>query len=80
MISHKSEFTFYCDCGCRTEQSPPLTISALTERTAIDKARAANWSVLRVRAVAGVQKHQKARTVRRIYAPGHATRVGVSFR
>jgi hypothetical protein len=76
-ISHDSKFTFSCDRLHRDQVT--LVIDAKTERTAIAKARAANWDVLRVRAVSGVPKHKVARTVRRVFCPHCAGSVGVGF-
>ena len=76
MITHDSSFTIRCD----VHSDESITINAKTERTAIAKARAKGWNVLRVRAVAGVPKNKIARTVRCFFCPGCASTVGVTFR
>lgn len=75
-ISHNG-FTFTCDLAHDHEK---VTIEARTERTAIEKARAKGWDILRIRAVAGVPRNKVARTVRRCFCPGCAYIVGVLFR
>jgi hypothetical protein len=77
VISHDSKFTFYCDSN---HGGVPLVVEATTERTAIAKARARSWDVVRVRAVNGVPKNKIARTVRRCFCPGCAATVGVTSR
>lgn len=77
MITHDSKFTFDCDGG---DDHPALVVEAKTERTAIAKARAKHWDVLRVRAISGVPKNKEARTVRLCFCPGCAAKVGVTWR
>lgn len=77
MIYHDSKFTFACDAGYG---HPKLVVEAKTERTAITKARAKGWDILRVRAVSGVPRGKVARTVRYCCCPGCASSVGVMFR
>jgi hypothetical protein len=77
VITHDSKFTFRCDAGHGGEE---LVVEAKTLRTAITKARAKNWDVVRVRAVSGVPKHKYARTVQLCFCPGCAALVGVRFR
>lgn len=70
-------YTFSCDIDWK---HPKLEVDANTERTAIAKARAKGWDVLRVRAIAGVPQNKLARTIRLVCCPGCAATVGVSFR
>lgn len=75
-ITHDSTFTFRCDLsGDHT-----LTVEAKTERTAIAKARAKGWDVLRIRAVSGVPKRKVAQTVRRCFCPWCGWIAGVAVR
>lgn len=75
-ITHKG-YTFSCDLDYR---HPKLEVEARTERTAIAKARANHWDVLRVRVVAGVPANKVAGTIRLVCCPGCADTVGVRFR
>lgn len=68
MIEHKG-YTFICT---RSGDHPKLEVQANTERTAIQKARAKHWDVVRVRIVSGLQKPWVARTVRVDFCPGCA--------
>lgn len=83
MIKHDSKFTFRCD-GCGewhgSNAGQELVIETRTIRAAITKARAKRWDILRVRVVSGVPRNKVARTVRRVFCPGCAWAVGVTFR
>jgi hypothetical protein len=71
-------FTFRCDIYHHHDET--VSIDAETERTAIEKARAKGWDVIHVRATRGVPRNKEARTVRRVFCPGCAWLVGVTFR
>jgi hypothetical protein len=75
-IKHNG-YTFSCDLNWEHDK---LFVEAKTERTAIEKARARHWDVLRVRATAGVRANKVARTIRLVCCPGCAATVGVRFR
>lgn len=79
MINHNG-YTFRCDVYHPPDGGDTLTVQARTERTAIEKASAEGWDVLHVRATRGVPKDKEARTVRRVFCPGCAHLVGVSYR
>lgn len=76
-IKHNG-YTFTCTFGA--DHQTLVITDAVTERTAIERARAARWDIVRVRAVSGVPKGKVARTVRLAFCPGCAFTVGVRWK
>lgn len=76
-IKHNG-YTFTC---AQDDRHPSLVVSdARTERTAIERARAKHWDIVRLRVVSGLAADRVARTVRLAFCPGCVWGFGVRSR